>query len=312
VEQETFGLRLAQRMDADPTLPIITRGRRADIEVIRMRRAAMKAERSEALPAQDAVLLGVQLADCTDREVWLEDRPLAVKPLSAGSFVAYDLRRQPAWRTNGAFDAVLLHIPRDALTSLTEAAGLPPPGDLTCAQGIGHDDPIIRDLTSLLLPALEAPGMASPLFLDNVIIALCAHISQTYGDRPPRPILYRGGLAAWQERRAKEMLNASLAGTIRIAELAGECGLSTSQFSRSFRQSTGLAPHQWLMKRRVDVAKDLLGDRNMALSDISLACGFADQSHFTRIFSREIGVSPGAWRRGSPGERAACHAVSAC
>jgi AraC-like DNA-binding protein len=64
-----------------------------------------------------------------------------------------------------------------------------------------------------------------------------------------------------------------------------------------FKDTTGVAPYQWLVQRRVDVAKSLLEERRHSLSDIAFECGFADQSHFTRVFSRITGLSPGAWRR---------------
>ncbi len=60
----------------------------------------------------------------------------------------------------------------------------------------------------------------------------------------------------------------------------------------------GVAPHRSLLNRRVELAKDLLRSRASSLSEIALRCGFADQSHFTRVFTRRAGVSPGAWRRG--------------
>ena len=108
----------------------------------------------------------------------------------------------------------------------------------------------------------------------------------------------RGGLAAWQERRAKDMLVANLDGAVALADVAQECRLSVSHFSRAFRQSMGVAPHRWLLNRRVEFAKELLQAPDSSLSEIALRCGFADQSHFTRVFTRRAGVSPGAWRRG--------------
>jgi AraC family transcriptional regulator len=69
-------------------------------------------------------------------------------------------------------------------------------------------------------------------------------------------------------------------------------------FSRAFKQSTGIPPHQWLLDRRVETAKDLLRRSCLSLTDIALTCGFSDQSHFTRVFVRACGVSPGVWRRG--------------
>ena len=59
----------------------------------------------------------------------------------------------------------------------------------------------------------------------------------------------------------------------------------------------GIAPHNWLVARRVETAKDKLRDDRLTLLDVALACGFADQSHLTRVFTRMVGVTPGAWRR---------------
>jgi AraC-like DNA-binding protein len=111
------------------------------------------------------------------------------------------------------------------------------------------------------------------------------------------PQLKRGGLASWQVRRALGLLEAHLDGNISPVQLAQECGLSPSHFARAFRISTGLAPHQWLLHHRVEKAKAALRDSEASLSVIALACGFADQSHFTRVFSRCAGISPAAWRR---------------
>jgi len=60
---------------------------------------------------------------------------------------------------------------------------------------------------------------------------------------------------------------------------------------------TGLSPHRWLMKRRAERARELLFNRGLSLTEIALTCGFADQSHFTRVFTAVFGTSPEAWRR---------------
>ena len=83
--------------------------------------------------------------------------------------------------------------------------------------------------------------------------------------------------------------------------LARVCGLSTKHFSCAFRQSTGLPPHQGLLQRRVEKAKQLLRDSRSPLADVAADCGFADQSHFTRVFTRAVGISPGQWRRARGG-----------
>ena len=84
---------------------------------------------------------------------------------------------------------------------------------------------------------------------------------------------------------------------MQLNEVARECRLSVSHFSRAFRRSMGVAPHSWLLTRRVEAAKEKLRDDRLTLLDVALACGFADQSHLTRVFTRVVGISPGAWRR---------------
>jgi AraC-like DNA-binding protein len=70
--------------------------------------------------------------------------------------------------------------------------------------------------------------------------------------------------------------------------------LSASYFTRAFRQSLGTAPHQWLLRLRVERAKEQLLNSDASLADIAVGCGFADQSHFTRVFAKQIGVGPRA------------------
>jgi len=108
----------------------------------------------------------------------------------------------------------------------------------------------------------------------------------------------RGGLAPWQLRRAEALMSKNLGQRgAPLGQIAEACGLSARHFARAFRQSTGIPPHRWLLNRRVERAKELLSNSQLALSDIALACGFADQSHFTRIFSATVRLSPGHWRR---------------
>jgi transcriptional regulator GlxA family with amidase domain len=107
----------------------------------------------------------------------------------------------------------------------------------------------------------------------------------------------RGGLAAWQERRAKDLMSADLLRDVSTAEVAAECSLSAGHFARAFRRSTGVSPHQWLLQHRIGEAHGLLRDRKLSLAEIARACGFADQSHFTKAYTRLRGISPGARRR---------------
>jgi AraC family transcriptional regulator len=158
-------------------------------------------------------------------------------------------------------------------------------------------DPIIKRLASCLAPMIEQPELASRIFVDHVVLALDAQFSHESGAPLGKTAAIRGGLAPWQERRAKELMSTDLGREISLAFVARECKLSVSHFARSFKQCTGKPPHRWLLENRVAKAKELMLDARLPLAEIALECGFSDQSHFTRVFSRTVGTSPGSWQR---------------
>jgi AraC family transcriptional regulator len=168
-------------------------------------------------------------------------------------------------------------------------------GDLRHEPGNAVDDPIVRALMSVLYLALDQPDQTNRLFVDCIMLALGCHLAQIYGGLETIPT--RGGLAPWQQRRAKEIIEANLDGEVPLTELARECGLSTGHFSRAFKDTMGIPPHQWLLRRRIENAMRLLRNQQLPLPEVALACGFSDQSHFTRVFTKLCGTSPGAWRR---------------
>jgi AraC-like DNA-binding protein len=144
--------------------------------------------------------------------------------------------------------------------------------------------------------AMSIPGGLDALRAETLLSLLMLEMRDWLA-ADPRFEVPRGGLAAWQQRRATAMLEARLDGQVGIAELASACGLSPSHFAHAFRRSIGMPPHRWLLHRRIDLARDLLMRTAMPLADIALDCGFAGQSHFGRVFADLIGTSPGAWRR---------------
>jgi AraC-like DNA-binding protein len=80
-------------------------------------------------------------------------------------------------------------------------------------------------------------------------------------------------------------------------EIARECALSVSHFARSFKETFGISTHQWLIRRRIENAQELLRQTTTPIVDIAMQSGFGDQAAFTRTFSQVVGVSPGRWRR---------------
>jgi AraC-like DNA-binding protein len=249
------------------------------------------------MPREDAYLIALQLRACHDHDLYFDGHLVRPQNWFAGVTSIYDLRRDPVADIRDPFHSIMFHLPRKALDAMAYEAGVPRVGDLRQEPGVSVDDPVVRHLLASLLPSSTKPDEAHPVFLDHVALALTVHIAHVYGGMSLNAGVARGGLAPWQERRVKELMSASLNEELPLSRLANECGLSVRHFARAFRQSTGYSPHRWLLKHRVDYARELLTNRAFSLPDVAFSCGFADQSHFTRVFTAMVGVSPGAWRR---------------
>ena len=252
---------------------------------------------TNSIPRQDAYLVALQLRACHDHDLYFEGRVTQPKNFAAGVTTIFDLRTNPVADVRDPFHSLMFHLPRQTLNEVARDSGLATEIELRHRPGVSADDAVVRHLLSALLPAMGKPAEIHPLFFDHIALALTVHVAATYGGLAPGAGHHRGGLARWQEQRAKELMAAGLADEIPLSRLAAECGLSIRHFARAFRQSTGLPPHRWLLQYRIERAKELLKDRTLSLADTATACGFADQSHFTRVFTARNGVSPGVWRR---------------
>lgn len=137
----------------------------------------------------------------------------------------------------------------------------------------------------------RSPGEFSALYCESLLQLLLIEVL-----RIDPQIKSRGGLSQRQLRSATELIEQNLGSRISLSELAERTGLSSSHFSHAFKQSTGLPPHRWQLRARIRRAQQLLSSTQLSLSNIAQATGFADQSHFTRVFRRFAGVTPLTWR----------------
>ncbi|MET4255103.1 AraC family transcriptional regulator [Bradyrhizobium sp. S3.12.5] len=291
-----YGRKLGEALGLEAAPAIVTRTLgQAEIAVTDLQVRNPSGQLSAPLPRVDAYLISLTVSGVDRNYYWEDGREISSRPLLAGQMVISDARYEPRVLMDSAFHSVLFYLPRTAIDALTDQAGAPRIDDLRYEHGAGISDETVKHLSLSLMPAFNAPAQANRLFLDHVTLALASHTVQTYGGIRMNPKQIKGGLAPWQERLAKEVIANNLSGTISLNEIAKSCGLSIGHFSRAFRASTGLAPHAWLLHARVESAKLKLRHPNASLSEVALSCGFADRSHFTRVFTRLVGVSPRAW-----------------
>ena len=199
----------------------------------------------------------------------------------------------------GSFDFALLEIGQNTVERMADDADL---RGVSKLQVSGEQtDPVLGGLLGALFAPINDRAERSALFVEQLSVAIGLHVAQRYGNA-------RYGLKSSTEVKGRrispramtivqDLMRSRLAGDISIEELARAVNLPQAAFLRAFRETVGKTPHQFLMQQRVEKARDMLALSSYSISEIATACGFADQSHLTRVFSRTVGTSPGVWRR---------------
>ncbi len=111
------------------------------------------------------------------------------------------------------------------------------------------------------------------------------------------PQVGSGGLAPWQTRKVTEFIEASLESKIRVRDCARQTRLSAGYFSIAFKATFGTTVGDYISRRRIERAQQLMLLSTMALSEVAVAVGFSDHPHYCRVFRRIMRISPSAWRR---------------
>jgi AraC family transcriptional regulator len=106
-----------------------------------------------------------------------------------------------------------------------------------------------------------------------------------------------GGLASWQVRRVEIFVDENIESAVCVQRAAEVTRISVSHFSRAFKASFDQSFTQYVITKRIALARDLLRDTDRSIADIAIGCGLSDQSHLTRLFRKQYGLPPSAWRR---------------
>jgi AraC family transcriptional regulator len=156
-------------------------------------------------------------------------------------------------------------------------------------------DPLIQHMGLALKAELEARGMDSRLYAESMATALSAHLLRRYCSHETIKD-YTGGLSKYKLRQAVNYINEHLDQNLTLAEIAEAVRMSPNYFASLFKQYTGLTPHQYVMKCRIEKAKQLLHHQQLTLVEICQEVGFTSQSHFTRVFRQHAKTTPKAYR----------------
>lgn len=156
----------------------------------------------------------------------------------------------------------------------------------------------IRGITTMLLEECQQEISKNQLYLDSLANILAVNLIRNHCTTKPILPLYQGGLSPYQLSQIFDYIDAHLDQNLKLENLAKLLDLSQFHFSRLFKQSVGLSPHQYLIEQRIERAKQLLKKTNQSILDIALNCGFSSHSHLSKQFRQVTGMTPKAYRIG--------------
>jgi AraC family transcriptional regulator len=253
------------------------------------------------------------LESVTEPRMWVQHQPVLMMALRTGS-AEIGLRRSEMMRlTFGAGEMCL--VPRhfetwvrtDDLHYLYLSVGISDAALAAACDGTRGDvelrrvESLVDARVGALAAAVNAERVAGfpsgRLFLDSVEQALAVALVNGYAVRHRSVQTHRGGLGSARLRRIKEFVDAKIEDELTLCEMAQAVELSTAHFSRMFRKSTGETPHQFLLRQRVERAKEMLRSADGRVMDVAVACGFKSQQHFAQVFRHVCGASPTEYRQ---------------
>lgn len=159
-------------------------------------------------------------------------------------------------------------------------------------------DPLLEQLAIAIANALRDGTAEDGLYIDAISHMMAAHLARAHSTRS-RPIRITPvkPISGWKMRRLVEFIEENLESDLSLHALAAEVEISPLYLARAFRAAIGQSPHQYVLTRRIERARELLRNTDMPVVDVALAAGFSSQSHLAHWFLRHVGVSPAAYRR---------------
>src|SRR5215831_15395105 len=202
-------------------------------------------------------------------------------------------RHSERWVGTGNQERLLLSISDTALRAAREG--------IRGTVELGHWCKMVDTRLAALVKAVNAERIAGftsgRLFLDSIEQAIAAALVDAYAGQNRSVRELRGGLGPARLRTITELVHGKMDDELSLLEMAQTVDLSPAHFSRMFRTSTGETPHQFVLRNKIERAKEMLGSPAARVLDVAVACGFKTQQHFARVFRHVCGTSPGEYRR---------------
>jgi AraC family transcriptional regulator len=172
----------------------------------------------------------------------------------------------------------------------------PPAADLEVKPSFAGEDPLIAHITVALRDELQAGNPGGRIYAEMLGSALKAHFVRKHAVFGIDPAPTRGDLTRRSLAAVLDYISANLHEQMSLMDLSRVAGIGVFQFAHAFKRRVGMAPHQYVLRKRVEHAIFLMRDPQASIADIALRCGFSSQSHLATAFRRVTGTTPGAYR----------------
>ena len=207
----------------------------------------------------------------------------------AGATLSYD------WTGagDGTREMILMVLPEDELARTADALSRSRPTPVTLPGPVLTEDPVMRSVVTGVARAMSAG--VDELYAERSAAFLLAHMLSQYGSGAQSPVGV--GREDARVQTAVEFMRDSLPLPVSLADIAASAGLSPYHFGRVFSVATGVPPHRFLTRMRIDVARRRLAESDLSVTEIAQLCGFSSASQFSTAFRRETGTAPRTFRR---------------
>jgi len=200
------------------------------------------------------------------------------------------------WDIYGDLNATHVYISAQRLSELALAAGLAATPELLSRTA--STDVMGSQLIRALTQSDQSHDRLSSLWRDTAADMLCLHLLRNHlAEQGKTQAIRPGCLAPWQLTRVTDYIDAHLCEDVSLADLAQLVGLSSFHFCRAFKASTGLPPHRWRQRLRIERARHLLQHTELPVAEVGHAVGYEDASLFAVSFRRATGFTPSQYRR---------------
>jgi len=200
----------------------------------------------------------------------------------------------PACKSSGKVEFLLMELAPKFVKWAADELATPEPVELRPKWAEKDDG--LQHLMLALHHELLDNCPSGPLFGEYIGLSFATALLTRHSAAPARLTPYRGGLSPHKLKQVTEFIHANLSDGLSLPDMASSVQMGPCHFARAFKASTGMSPHQFVLRRRIESALKKLKEPHVDLADLAYDLGFSSQGHFSTVFHKLVGVTPSSYR----------------